>query len=99
MNLVELVFSREERTFSNKFKENTTKTPNIHFLIIITVSHETFRRTIPSSRNVLSVGVGTVFSFARAQICKFYMIILHKNVLRFDISMENTFLMHVVYRQ
>lgn len=38
IDLVKLVVPREERVQRNNFKKNTSYTPNVHFVAIVTVS-------------------------------------------------------------
>ena len=49
VHLVELIFARKKRFFGDKLKKHASKTPNIHFLIIVAVSHQTLRGSIPPS--------------------------------------------------
>lgn len=66
MNLIELVLARKQRLFSYEFKKDTTESPNIHFFVIVAVSHEAFGSPVPTSRDIVSVRGRMVFSLARA---------------------------------
>ena len=69
VHLVELIFARKKRFFGDKLKKHASKTPNIHFLIIVAVSHQTLRGSIPPSWNVVGVRRRAMLAFARTQIC------------------------------
>ena len=57
MDLIELSFSVKEGVLSDHLKENAAVAPDIHFGVIIAISHETLRSSIPTSGYVLSVGL------------------------------------------
>ena len=56
MYLIKFIPTWEERFFGDEFKENTAKSPNVHLLIIISVSHEALWGSIPPGGDVVSVG-------------------------------------------
>jgi hypothetical protein len=62
MDLIHLIFSVEEGVPRNHFEENTAVTPNIHFVIVIAISHEALGSPVPTSGDVLGVRVLTVDS-------------------------------------
>ena len=94
MDLVELILTGEKRFFGYQFEENTAKTPNVHFLVIVAVCHEALGSPVPTSGYVVGVGGGGVFAFAGAEIGQFDEISLDENIFRFDIPVEDTFAVH-----
>ena len=68
MDLIELVFAREEGFFGYKFEENAAKAPNIHLFVIVAVSHETFGSPIPPRGDVVGVRSRRVFTFTGAEV-------------------------------
>jgi hypothetical protein len=49
MNLVKFIIAWKEREETEHLKEDTANAPVVHFVIVVTVSEETLRRTVPSS--------------------------------------------------
>ena len=58
--MVELILAWKERFFGDEFKEHAAIAPDIHFLIIVAVSHQTLGCPIPSGGNVVGKGRGAV---------------------------------------
>ena len=56
MNLIQLVFAREEWLFGDQLEQYAAKTPNIHFLVVIAISHQTLRSPVPASGDIVSIG-------------------------------------------
>lgn len=52
LNLVYLIIPREEGEKWQDFKEDASYSPHIHFVIIVAVREQTFRRSVPSCRNI-----------------------------------------------
>jgi hypothetical protein len=69
MDLIKLIIPWKDWEQTEHLKEHAPYSPVIHFMIIVTVSEETFRRTIPSSGNVLSERRLRVDSSAGAKVC------------------------------
>jgi len=57
MDLVKFSLTIEERVLGDHFEQHTTVTPDVHFGIVVAVSHQALGSTIPSCRNILSVGL------------------------------------------
>ena len=96
VDLVKLVSSREEGEERKDFKENAAHSPNVHFVAVVAVSQKTLRGSIPSSRDILSKrGLG-INPSAGAKVSQFNGVVEKEDVLRFDVSMEDTISMHVV---
>ena len=93
--LIKFICSWKQRKQSQNFKENASNSPNVHFIPIVTIRKQTFRRAIPSSWNVFSQRWFRVDTSTRSKICKFNHIIKKQNVFRLNISMKNSLLMHV----
>lgn len=51
--LIHLVVSGEERKEGQNFKKNTTNSPVVHFVIVVSVSEKTLRGAIPSCGDIL----------------------------------------------
>lgn len=94
MDLVELVFAWEEWFFCDEFKQHTAESPNVHFLVVVAISHQTLGSSVPTSRDVVSVRKRRVLALAGSKIGKFDQIPLDQDVLRLDISVKDTFAMH-----
>jgi len=71
MDLVEFVVAREEWEERQDFEEDTAHAPNVHFVSVVAVSHQTFRRSVPPGRNVLRQWRLAVEAAATAQVCQF----------------------------
>lgn len=54
VDLVKLVFTREEWKERENFEEDATYAPDVHFVAVVAVGHETFRRSVPARADVLS---------------------------------------------
>ena len=52
MDLVQLVIAGEEREQGENFEEDTTDSPYIHLVAVVSVGHEALRRSIPSCGDV-----------------------------------------------
>jgi hypothetical protein len=57
MDLVELTGAIEERKLGNHLKKDTAVTPDIHFGVVVAVSHEAFRSAVPPGGDVFSIGM------------------------------------------
>ena len=53
MNLVEFVVTREQWKQRQDLEEDTSDAPNVHFIPIVAICHETLGCTVPSSRDIL----------------------------------------------
>lgn len=94
MDLVELILTGEKRFFGYQFEENTTKTPNVHFLVIVAICHEALRSPVPTSGYIVGVRGRRVFTLAGAKIGQFDEVSLDENIFRFDIPVEDTLAVH-----
>ena len=57
MDLVKLSFAVEERVLGDHFEEDTAIAPDVHFGVIVAVSHEALGGSVPASGDVLGVGL------------------------------------------
>jgi len=57
VNLVELSLAIEERILGDHLEKDTAVAPDVHFGVVVAVSHETLRCPVPSGGDVLSVGL------------------------------------------
>ena len=94
MDLVELILTGEKRFFGYQFEENTAKTPNVHFLVIVAICHEALRSPVPTSGYIVGVRGRRVFTLAGAKIGQFDEVSLDENIFRFDIPVEDTLAVH-----
>lgn len=60
MDLIKFIFARKQRFFSDKFEEHTAKSPDVHFLIVIAISHEALGSPVPACGYIIRVGCGGV---------------------------------------
>lgn len=74
IDLIKFIFSRKQWFLCDKLEQNTPETPDVHFFIIVPISHEAFRSTIPPCGDIVSKRCRTVLTFAWTQISKFYYI-------------------------
>ena len=63
-------------------------------MVVISVSHQALRSPIPSSGDVLSIGVLAVNPLTGPEISQFYLVAGNENILWLDISMENAFFVY-----
>lgn len=94
VDLVKLVFSWKQRFFSYKLEQNTAETPNVHFLVIVAISHKAFGSSVPSGGDIVCIGGRRVFAFAGPEIGQFNKVSFDKNVFWFDVTMKDAFTMH-----
>lgn len=55
-DLIHLALSRKKGILGEQLKKHTSNTPNVHFLGIEAICHQTFRSPIPPGGNILRVG-------------------------------------------
>ena len=55
VHLVELVVAGEEWEKGDDFEHDTTDTPQVHLVTVVSISQEAFRRTVPTRGDVLCV--------------------------------------------
>ena len=48
VDLVQLIITGKEREEREDLEEDATDTPDIHFVPVVAICHETFWRTVPS---------------------------------------------------
>jgi hypothetical protein len=89
--LIELILAIKERVSAHHLEKYASITPNIHFLIVVAISEKAFRCSIPSSRDIFSVGMRRIDPFARAKVSKLDVISINENIFRFDVSVEYLF--------
>ena len=56
MDLVKLVFAVEEGVLGDHLKEDAAIAPDVHFVVIVAIGHQTLRSSVPPGGNVLGVG-------------------------------------------
>ena len=98
MDLVNFVLAIKKRISRYHFEQYTTVPPYIHLMVIVAISHETFRGSIPSRGDILCVWMFAVNTFARPKVSKFYLIARNKYILWLDVPMKNSFLVSKRYR-
>lgn len=64
MNLIELILARKKRFLGDQLKQHTPKSPNIHLLIVVPISHQALGSPVPTCRYVISIRCGTVLALA-----------------------------------
>lgn len=96
MHLVQLVVPWKQREQRNHFEHDTANTPQVHLVAVEAVGEETLGRTVPTSGNVLSVGLFRVDAAAGAKIGQFDLVFHQKDVLGLDVPVENTVTVHVI---
>lgn len=57
MDLIKFIPAWEQGHLRYEFEQDTTESPNIHLLIIVTVRHEAFGCSIPPCGYVFGVGL------------------------------------------
>lgn len=62
------------------FKEDTSGTPHVHLLRIMSICQQTFGRSVPAGGDVFSVRRFGVDASARAKVCQLQHIILKTNI-------------------
>ena len=80
VNLIKFVIAWEKREQCDNFKEYTSNTPVVHFMVIVTISEKTFWWTIPSCTDILSERWLRVNASTRAEIRQFHLVIFYKNI-------------------
>jgi len=96
LNLVHLVIAWKEGKEREHFEKYAAQSPVVHLVIVVAVSHEALGGPVPTRADVLSEGRLAVDAATRAEVGELDLVIFNKNVLRFDVPMENTILVHVV---
>jgi hypothetical protein len=80
VDLVQLVVSRKDREQRNNFKEDAAYAPVVHFVIVVAVSHQTFRRAVPPRAYVLGKGRLRVHATTGPEIGKLHLVVSDQNV-------------------
>ena len=96
VHLVDLIISWKQREERYHLEKDTAYSPKIHLVTIIAVCEQAFRSTVPAGRDVFCIWLLRVYSSAGSKVCQLDVIFSQKNVLRFDISVENSVSMHMV---
>lgn len=95
VDLVELVVTGEQRKQRKNLEENAADSPDVHLVAVVTIGHQALGRTIPARRDILGKRRLTVQTPAATKVSQFDRIARQKNVLRFDVSVENSVTVHV----
>ena len=102
MDLVELAGAIKKRILGDHFKQHTTVPPHVHLGVVVTISHQTLRRAVPSCRDVLGVrmlAVNTsnyrISTLARPKIRQLNHASRNQHILRLDVPMEDAHLVDV----
>ena len=69
VDLVQFIVAREQRTQTQHFVHHAAYAPDVHLVAIVSVSEQTFRRPVPSCRNVLGQRLVLVDAPAAAEVC------------------------------
>ena len=80
VDLVQFVVSGEDRKQRNNFEEDAAYAPVVHFVIVVAVSHQTFRRAVPPGANVLCEGRLRIHAAAGPEIGKLHLVVPDQNV-------------------
>lgn len=96
INLVKFVVSGEQGAQRQNFIHDTSNSPNVHFITVISVSQKTFWRSVPTGRNILCQRLILVETSTTAQVSQFNGLASQKNVFWLDVSMKNPVPMHVL---
>lgn len=62
MYLIQLIFTRKKWLFGDELKQHASESPNIHFFIVVAVSHQALRRTIPPRRYIIRIRTRRMFT-------------------------------------
>ena len=98
VHLVDLIVAGEQREERDDFKKNAANAPQVHLVTVIAVREKALGCTIPTSRNVLCVRLFRVDATAGTEIGQFDVVFHEQNVLRLDISMEDSVPVHMINR-
>jgi hypothetical protein len=108
--LIEFIIAGEKRVERQNFEKNTSNAPNVHFVTVKSISHQTLWCSIPSGWNVFSQRRFAVETSTTTQIRQLYCISRKQNIfskslgvrafkydldLRFYIPVKNAIPMHV----
>ncbi len=94
MDLVEFVLAREEGLFGDEFEEDAAEAPDVHFFVVVAVSHEALGGAVPAGGDVVGVGGGGVFALAGAEVCEFDEVALDEDVFGLDVAVEDALAVH-----
>lgn len=86
--LIHFVVSGEEREEGQNFKENTTNSPVVHFMIVVAVSEKTLRGTIPSCGDVLCEWWLGVDPSTGTKVSQLDLVIFDQNVFSMKVQTE-----------
>jgi hypothetical protein len=98
--LINTALTREDRLSKHKFCNNTSNWPDIYRSSVIWITKNKFWGPVVSRANVWYIWFSLDQLFSTSKITKLKNMSLHitKNILRFNISMTNTFCMNVCNR-
>lgn len=80
VDLIKFVVSGEDRKQRNNFEKNAAHAPVVHLVIVVAVSHQTFRRAVPPGAYVLCEGGLRVDAATGPEIGKLHLVVPDQNV-------------------
>jgi hypothetical protein len=68
VDLVEFVFTREKGFFGDQLEENAAISPDVHFLIVVTVGHETLWSPVPPGGDIVGEGRSAMPAYYKREL-------------------------------
>lgn len=97
VDLVKLVGTRKQRIQRHNLEKHAPDAPQVHLVIVVTVSEETFWCSVPAGRYVLCVRLLGIDPSAGPEVCKLKNVVGNENILGLDIAMKDAVSVHMVH--
>jgi len=96
VHLVQFVSSWKQWKECKYLKKHTPNPPDVHFLVLVTVGQQTFRRPVPTCTYLLGERGVRENASTRPEVCQFQSVLDQQNIFWFNVSVEYTLLVHMV---
>lgn len=100
LELVHFTGTRKKRTKRIELGHDAAKRKYVHRIVVTAGSKDVFGRSVPARTHVLSKGCGVPNLFDQAKVSQLDCgLVLHQNVLWFNVAMKKSMLVDVVQAQ
>ena len=79
VDLVKFVLAGEQWEEAEDLEEDAAHTPDVHFVVVVSLGQETLRGPVPPGGDVLCVAL-PLYALARPKVDEFYLLILQQDV-------------------
>ena len=80
VDLIKFIVAWEQREQGQDFKVNAANPPVVHLVIVVAVSQEALRRSVPSGADILCKRRLRVDATARPKVCQLHLVFFQQDV-------------------